>query len=139
MRTVLAYEAHWLRKAKQLGPLYQGMRPATLQARIVLIARKLNDLLTPAPGADAMSADDAIATLESEAADPSEVTVIRLLVSALGIFPTGTLVQLGSTCVLYRASANARVVIDETPVDQAVLKDGDVVQLGRVRVVFKCR
>ncbi|NUO50933.1 MAG: DnaJ domain-containing protein [Polyangiaceae bacterium] len=96
MRTVLAYEAHWLRKAKQLGPLYQGMRPATLQARVVLIARKLNDLLTPAPGADAMSADDAIATLESEAADPAEGTVIRLLVSALGIFPTGTLVQLGS-------------------------------------------
>ncbi len=96
MRTVLTYEAHWVRRARQLGPVYRGLRPATLQARIVAIARRFNDLLTPAPGADPMSADDAVSTLESEATDAGDHTVIRLLIAALGIFPMGTLVQLSS-------------------------------------------
>ena len=96
MRSVIAYEAHWFSRQKQLGPLYRGMRQVTLQARIISIARKFNDLLTPAPGNEALGADEAVSQLESEAADQTDATVIRLLVGALGVFPTGTLVQLGS-------------------------------------------
>ncbi|XXX78539.1 DnaJ domain-containing protein [Sorangium sp. So ce134] len=96
MRTVLAYEAHWVRRQAALGPVYRGLRQPTLQARILATARAFNDLLTPAPGEAPLSADEAIAKLEQEASDPADRTVLRLLVGALGIFPTGTLVELST-------------------------------------------
>ncbi|WP_437968873.1 DnaJ domain-containing protein [Sorangium sp. So ce260] len=96
MRTVVAYEAHWVRRQAALGPLYRGLRQPTLQARILATARAFNDLLTPAPGEAPLSADEAIAKLEQEATDPADRTVLRLLVGALGIFPTGTLVELST-------------------------------------------
>ncbi|WP_437962913.1 DnaJ domain-containing protein (plasmid) [Sorangium sp. So ce119] len=96
MRTVVAYEAHWVRRQPALGPVYRGLRQPTLQARILATARAFNDLLTAAPGEAPLSADEAIAKLEQEAADPADRTVLRLLVGALGIFPTGTLVELST-------------------------------------------
>ncbi|WP_437735143.1 DnaJ domain-containing protein [Sorangium sp. So ce1335] len=95
-RTVVAYEAHWVRRQPALGPVYRGLRQPTLQARILATARAFNDLLTAAPGEAPLSADEAIAKLEQEAADPADRTVLRLLVGALGIFPTGTLVELST-------------------------------------------
>ncbi len=50
-----------------------------------------------------------------------------------------TVVRFGSTAILYRASNNARVVLDDSAIDQAVLRDGDVIQLGRLKIIFKCR
>ncbi|AUX29224.1 MULTISPECIES: DnaJ domain-containing protein [Sorangium] len=96
MRTVVAYEAHWVRRQAALGPVYRGLRQPTLQARILATARAFNDLLTPAPGEAPLSADEAIAKLEQEATDPADRAVLRLLVGALGIFPTGTLVELST-------------------------------------------
>lgn len=108
MRTVMAYEAHWMRRLSLLGPLYRGLRPPTLQGRILATARAFNDLLTPAPGETPLSADEAIAKLEQEATDAAERTVLRLLVGALGIFPTGTLVELstGEVALVVRTPAN---------------------------------
>jgi len=96
MRTVIAYEGHWARRQGALGPLYRGLRQPTLQARIVAVARAFNDLLTPLPGQAPLAADEAVARLEQEFTDPAERTVLRLLVGALGLFPTGTLVQLST-------------------------------------------
>ena len=96
MRTVIGYEAHWVRRQKRLGPLYKGLRQATIQSRIIATARSFNDLLTPAPGATPMSADEAIARLEADATEAADRTVLRLLFGALGIFPTGTLVELST-------------------------------------------
>ena len=96
MRTVMAYEAHWVKRQAALGPIYRGLRQATLQARIIATARAFNDLLTPGAGQISMAADEAIAELEQGASDPADRTVLRLLVGALGIFPTGTLVELSS-------------------------------------------
>ncbi|WP_437600824.1 DnaJ domain-containing protein [Sorangium sp. So ce590] len=96
MRTVVAYEAHWVRRQAALGPVYRGLRQPTLQARILATARAFNDLLTPAPGEAPLSADEAIAKLEQEVTDPADRAVLRLLVGALGIFPTGTLVELST-------------------------------------------
>ncbi|MGK3996861.1 DnaJ domain-containing protein [Sorangium sp. So ce1024] len=95
-RTVIAYEAHWVRRQPALGPVYRGLRQPTLQARILATARAFNDLLTAAPGEAPPSADEAIARLEQEATDPADRAVLRLLVGALGIFPTGTLVELST-------------------------------------------
>ena len=96
MRTVIGYEAQWVRRQARLGPLYRGLRQATMQARIIAVARSFNDLLTPSPGAPPITADEAIATLEADAVEAADRTVLRLLFGALGIFPTGTLLELST-------------------------------------------
>jgi curved DNA-binding protein CbpA len=96
MRTVIGYEAHWVRRKDRLGPLYRGLRQPSMQSRIISVARTFNDLLTPTPGMSPLPADEAIARLEREATEPADRTAIRLLVGALGLFPTGTIVELSS-------------------------------------------
>jgi HD-GYP domain-containing protein (c-di-GMP phosphodiesterase class II) len=93
-RTVVSYEALWLRRGAFLGPLYRGVRSPTLQARIVAIARRYNDLLTPEPGLAPPHADTAVATLWDELKSPGDRAVLRMLVAALGTYPAGTVVQL---------------------------------------------
>ncbi|MDB4940782.1 MAG: Translation initiation factor 2 [Labilithrix sp.] len=93
-RTVLAFEALWLRRQTWLGPVYWGARPSTLHARIITVARRYNDLLTPEPGLPPPTPDFAVATLSEELKDPQDRTVLRMLVAALGLLPMGTVVQL---------------------------------------------
>lgn len=122
MRTVIGYEAHWVRRKDRLGPLYRGLRQPSMQARIISVARTFNDLLTPTPGMQPLPADEAIARLEKEATEPADRTAIRLLVGALGLFPTGTIVELssGETALVVHTPANpslysqprVRVVLD---------------------------
>jgi pSer/pThr/pTyr-binding forkhead associated (FHA) protein len=50
-----------------------------------------------------------------------------------------TLVNLGAATVCYRASKKATVLLDGEPVDQVVLQDGDSLDLGKVRLVYRCR
>jgi hypothetical protein len=95
-RTVIAYEALSLGRAARVGPVYGGVRGPTLQARIVAVARRYNDLLTPEPGLPPKPPDFAVATLSEELKDPADRTVLRMLVSALGLFPVGTVVQLST-------------------------------------------
>ena len=95
-RTVIAFESLWHRRAAELGPLYGGVRGATLQARIVAIARRYNDLLTPEPGLSPPSMDHAVATLACELKDSTDRTVLRMLVAATGALPVGTVVQLST-------------------------------------------
>src|SRR5262249_28460529 len=121
VRAVVAYEAQWVRRQPVLGPLYGGLRTPTLQARIVHVARAFNDLLTPSAEQTAMSADEAIAALEAGVTEAAERTVLRLLVAALGIFPTGTLVEL--------TTGEVALVVD-TPDSPALYS------LPRVRLVF---
>jgi curved DNA-binding protein CbpA len=96
VRTVLTYEAHWVRREERIGPLYRGLRAPTLQARILATARAFNDRVTPSTGEAPVAADEAIEALEREANDNVDRTVLRLLVGALGLFPTGTLVELST-------------------------------------------
>ncbi len=124
MRTVMGYEAHWLRREKALGPLYRGLRTASMQARIIATARAFNDKLTPAAGATALPADEAIAELEQAATDAADRTALRLLIGALGLFPTGTLVELstGEVAIVVQTPASpalysqpqVRIVLDAT-------------------------
>jgi hypothetical protein len=95
-RTVLTFESLWLRRQTWLGPLYQGSREATLHARIIHVARRYNDLLTPEPGLMPPTPDHGVATLAQELTDPQDRAVLRLLVSALGLVPLGTTVQLNT-------------------------------------------
>ena len=95
-RTVIAFETLWLRRSATLGPVYRGARPPTLHARIVTIARRYNDVLTPEPGSPPPTPDAAVATLAVELTDPVDRNVLRMLVSALGACPVGTVVELSS-------------------------------------------
>jgi len=95
-RTVIAFESQWLRRAQSLGPTYHGVRGPTLQARMIAVARRYNDLLIPEPGMPAPPPDYAIATLWKELPDPADRTVVRLLASALRLFPVGTVVGLST-------------------------------------------
>lgn len=95
-RTVLTFEALWLRRQQWLGPVYWGARAPTLHAKLIAIARRYNDLLTPEPGLLPPTPDYAVAALSEELKEPQDRTVLRMLVSALGLLPMGTIVQLAT-------------------------------------------
>lgn len=95
-RTVLTFEALWLRRQTWLGPVYWGARAPTLHAKLIAIARRYNDLLTPEPGLAPPTPDYAVAALSDELKDPQDRTALRMLVSALGLLPMGTVVQLAT-------------------------------------------
>ncbi|MBS2014700.1 MAG: hypothetical protein JST00_17565 [Deltaproteobacteria bacterium] len=95
-RTVLAFEALWLRRQQWLGPVYWGARAPTLHSKVIAIARRYNDLLTPEPGLPPPTPDYAVAVLAEELRDPQDRTVLRMLVSSLGLLPMGTVVQLAT-------------------------------------------
>lgn len=128
-RTVVAYEAQWMRRQQWLGALYRGKRPPTVHARIMRIARRYNDLLTPEPGLPPPTTDYGVAQLDEELPEPSDKTVLRMLVAALGLMPVGTVVQLntGEVCEVIRGASG--------PLDKPKLKvvmdaRGGVVQNG---------
>jgi hypothetical protein len=93
-RTVLAFEALWIRRQTWLGPVYWGARAPTLHAKLIAIARRYNDLLTPEPGLAPPTPDYAVAALSEELKDPQDRTALRMLLAALGLLPMGTVVQL---------------------------------------------
>ncbi len=95
-RTVVAFEALWQRRQRWIGPIYRGARTPTLHARLVWVARRYNDLVTPEPGLEPPTPYTAIGTLFEELTDPADRTVLQLLVAALGIIPVGTVVQLST-------------------------------------------
>ena len=114
-RTVVAYEALWMRRVRSLGPLYGGLRPVTLHARLVALCRRYCDLLTPEPGLPPPTPDQAIATLHGELRDGADKTVLRMLVSALGLLPVGTVVRLTSGEVGEVVAAGAHGVARDRP------------------------
>jgi hypothetical protein len=93
-RTVVAFEALWLRRERFLGPLYAGGRLPTVHAKIVQISRRYNDLVTPEPGLPEPQPDFAIATISEEMPNEDDRTILRLLVATLNLLPVGTIVQL---------------------------------------------
>ncbi|HEY8079463.1 MAG TPA: hypothetical protein VIF62_35275 [Labilithrix sp.] len=95
-RTVLTFESLWLRRQTWLGPVYWGQRAATIHARMISISRRYNDLLTPEPGLLPPTPDYAVARLSEELTDPQDRAVLRMLISALGLLPMGTVVQLNT-------------------------------------------
>ncbi len=95
-RSVLTYEALWLRRSASIGEVYKGDRPATVHARIIAAARRYNDLVTPEPGLPPPSPESAIAAMAREARQPQDLTILRMLVATLGVFPVGSVVKLST-------------------------------------------
>jgi hypothetical protein len=115
VRTVITFEALWLRRTAHLGPVYRGVRQPTLHAKIVAVARRYNDLMTPEPGLDAPSPDLAIATIAEELKEASDRPVVRMLVAALRFYPIGTVVQLTSGEVAEVVGGGNRSAGNELP------------------------
>jgi hypothetical protein len=125
-RTVIAFEALWLRRASSLGPVYRGARAPTIHARIVTLARRYNDLLTPEPGLAPPPPEMAIAALANELTDSADRTVLRMLVPALGLFPVGTVVQLSSDEIGEVVPTNRAAVAGRPMVRVSMGRDGGV-------------
>lgn len=94
MRTVIAYEACAIQGRDAIGPTYGGARNATLQAYLITVARAYVDAVSAQIGAPARTADEAVAGLQERFSDSVGRTAMRLLLGALGLFPSGTLVEL---------------------------------------------
>lgn len=93
-RAVVAFEATWLERESLLGPVYGDKLAPTLQARVVRTARALLDRLAPRDTAQPMSPMDALHTVLAEPfVDP---LMRRLLIQAIGLVPTGTVVEFES-------------------------------------------
>ncbi|MFO0617316.1 MAG: hypothetical protein U0414_32270 [Polyangiaceae bacterium] len=93
-RSVLVYEALALRS--EATPPYRGARPPHLLSRILHAARSFAEMRVARGAFAPLSIDDAIDVLTSQATDNTARTIVKLLVGILGVFPTGTLVELSS-------------------------------------------
>lgn len=121
MRTVMAYEACAIQARDAIGLAYGGARNPTLQSYLITVARAYVDAVSAQIGSPARTADEAVADLQERFPDGMARTALRLLLGALGLFPSGTLVELTTGEV-------AAVVV--TPVDPALYS------VPRVRVVL---
>lgn len=121
VRTVMAYEACWVSQHSARGLLYDGARNPTLQAFLVAIPRAYVDGVSASIGSDARTADDTIASLSERWPDGLGRTALRLLIGALGLFPSGTLVEL---------STGEVAAVVTTPADPSLYS------MPRVRVVL---
>ena len=100
-RTVIAHEALRLEHGPPLG------REPVVLAQLLSVARRFNALRVPAAGVPATGVDVAIGIMRAAAADATARLHHGLLVSGLGFFPLGTMVELttGEVAVVMGAPA----------------------------------
>jgi len=95
IRCVLAYEAQWQGRRRDEA-VYGGAREPCVASRIVATAQRFNELLTLDPAADRpLTPDEAIQRMLAEQS-PDDRAMVAVLIGALGIFPSGTPVELNS-------------------------------------------
>lgn len=106
-RAVIVRETTWLERAAVMGgpPYDNGLSPM-LQPRIIVMVRQLLEAIAPRDGSRAVSPVDAVeGVISRKGADPG---LSRLLVRALGVIPTGSVVEFetGEWAVVVGASEN---------------------------------
>jgi hypothetical protein len=104
-RSIIGFEA--LRLAH--GPPLLDGEPTVL-SRILHAARRFNEIRTPVPGSPTPGLDVAVEIMSSAATDPTSRLYLDLLVSGLGFFPLGTLVELTTGEVAVVTGAPARSI-----------------------------
>lgn len=106
-RAVLMHEATWIERSDVLGRPYGGTLPTLVQTQILHVVRALLDRVAPRDASRPKSPLDAMAEVAKLlTVDPA---VMRLAVRALGVIPTGTVVELdsGEWAVVVGRSADA--------------------------------
>ncbi len=110
-RAVVVRETTWLERGELMGGApYEGGLSPMLQPRIIVMVRRILDGIAPRDGSRAASPVDALEkAIEAKDADPG---LSRLLVRALGLLPTGTVVEFvtGEWAVVVGASKNANAL-----------------------------
>jgi len=96
-RTVIGFESQWISRHDLLGDLYDGAAGPAVESVIVAIVRRFIGLMTYDVWEHrALSIDEAIVLMSRDCLDDLERVVIDLLLSALGVFPRGSIVKLSS-------------------------------------------
>lgn len=91
LRSVAVFEATSLERHHVLGPLYKRQMSPLVQSKLLHLVRATLDLMAPRDTARAKAALDALSAVSQlPTADP---TLFKLLVQALGVMPTGTVVE----------------------------------------------
>jgi hypothetical protein len=91
LRTVVTNEATWLEREKLLGPLYQKQMTPLVEAQILRLARVVIEELAPREAG--ISPKSPLDALEAVATVPNiDTLLLRLLVNAIGLVPTGSVV-----------------------------------------------
>ena len=109
-RIVATYESTYLERQERLGEPYSGRMQPFVQARILQVARALLDCLAPRSASAPMAPLDALeALVKDRKLDP---LIVRVLVSALGLVPIGSVLELetGEWAVVIGASDNPRAI-----------------------------
>jgi hypothetical protein len=92
VRTVTAYEATAMERYELLGPVYKRQMQPTVQAKVLHVVRLLLERLAPRDATRrALSPLDALASLTK--VPNIDETAYKLLVHAVGVMPTGTVVE----------------------------------------------
>jgi hypothetical protein len=141
-RVVMVFETAWLERASELGPPYAKRLPVMVQSRILGVVRLLLDEIAPRDAKLGRSPFDA---LHNVLKHPDVDKVMRrILVAALGLVPTGTVIEFstGQWGVVVGPSANpravssprVRIITDRTgvPLESPVEYDLGKPQKGRV-------
>lgn len=96
-RILIGYEAQWIARSQRLGPVYRGKLAPGLESIIVSTAWRFQELIAFDISREHMrTADEALQALIDESSTKAEKLILKLLCSALGIFPRGTLLELSS-------------------------------------------
>ncbi len=109
-RAVVVYETNWGEQQERLGPVYNKRLPTTVQSRLLRMVRALLDELAPRDTRAPKSPVDALhAVLQRPGIDK---VMRRILVAAIGLIPTGSVVefQSGQWGVVVGPSANPKAI-----------------------------
>ena len=91
LRTVAAYEATTMERQELVGPLYQRKMAPMVNSKILYLVRQVLDRIAPRDGSRAKSPLDALA--EVAALPNVDEVAYKLLIQAVGVLPTGTVVE----------------------------------------------
>ncbi len=110
LRTVSAFECNHMERTELLGPLYKRTMSPMVQSKVLFLVRALLEKLAPRDTARAMSPLDAIASLAGQ--NNVDEVAYKLLISALGVMPTGTVVEFetGEWGIVVGPSSNTNAV-----------------------------
>jgi len=92
LRTTATFEANWLGHGEQLGPVYRGALPASMNAHILHLARAFVEMMTPGKGKPAVP--PIVALVQVARMNNFDPTLMRCLTRRIGVIPAGTVVEL---------------------------------------------
>lgn len=94
-RAVVAFESQWLHREERLGPLYNNLVPPRFESALVNAVWRYHNLISGAEGTR-YSRDHALLILLRMAKSDVDNYLNAMLMSTVGIFPVGSIVELTS-------------------------------------------